>query len=195
MAINVPQPLINGFYTTHSEILIYPIPRGQGVLGALTAIATIAADAVGIPLEGSTGLRELNYGDQMPPNLVYANDAAPIGRTRGQYSAHASMTLLLPQFYAFIALLYGPNPVRTVGYGEIAFDITVRYLIGDETNPFVNAELIGCRIGNVGTSSSAGSQDPVSKVLDLHPMFIKENGNLLFSGNIAQGLIDPTNGA
>lgn len=184
------QPLINGVYPTHSELTVLIQP-----LGSPSGLSTVVANGVsavnqvtGLQLKGQLGIRELSYGDQMPPNLVYANDAAPIGRTRGQYSANASMAMLLPQYYAFIAALKasalggGPN----VGYGEIAFDISAQYLMSGFGASLVQAQLIGCRIGHVSTSSSAGSQDPISKTMDLNPMYIIENGQLLFSGNVAQ---------
>lgn len=134
-------PLVNG--TRHEWTSIEIKVKGQIVLG----------------------VKELSYNDKLEPTKVYGVHAQPLGRTRGVYSAEASITLLLDEANTLIQTLGD-------GFKEQVFDITCAYSEGSST---ITDEIIGCRIKGLDQSLSQGS-DATARKFDLDVMYIVWNG-------------------
>ncbi len=111
------------------------------------------------------GVKEFSYNDKLEPTKVYGLHAQPLGRTRGVYSAEASITLLLDEANTLIQALGD-------GFKEVTFDITCAYSEGGAT---ITDEIIGCRIKGLDQSLSQGADGAVRK-FDLDVMYIVWNG-------------------
>lgn len=123
--------------------------------------------SIEVKVKGSIviGIKELSYNDKLEPTKVYGVHAQPLGRTRGVYSAEASISLLLDEANTLIQALGD-------GFKEAVFDITCAYSEGGAT---ITDEIIGCRIKGLDASLSQGA-DPAVRKFDLDVMYIVWNG-------------------
>lgn len=112
------------------------------------------------------GVKEIKYSDSLKGTKLRGTHPKPIGRTRGEYDAEASIVLWFAEASIFRKAL-GP------GYKEVPFDIVVSYTEdGFET---IVDEIIGARITK---DEGGGSQGPdgLSTPWDLDPMDIIWDG-------------------
>ena len=123
------------------------------------------------------GVKSINYSDSLEPGEVRGTDPQLIGRTKGKYSADASIEMYLREFDDFAAQLASqagavglPN---ATGYMEIPFDVIVSF--AEDGAPVITHEIIGARIKKSDHSNAEGS-DAISVKNDLHVMVIRKNG-------------------
>ena len=153
----IPGPvaqLINGHRYDHSSI--------QANFGALSF----------------TAIQSISYNDSLEPGIQRGQSSKKLGRTRGEYEAAGSLTLLkedLPELLTLLAAL-GQG-----GYMEAVWDLTVTYSknLGDPT-PAVD-KLVGLRITDIADDHSTGSDVLVSE-LTLNIMELSRNGLSATSG-------------
>ncbi len=123
--------------------------------------------SIEVKIKGATtiGIKEMSYNDKLEPSKVYGLHAQPLGRTRGVYTAEASITLLLDEANTLIQALGD-------GFKEVVFDITCAYSEGGAT---ITDEIIGCRVKGLDQSLSQGA-DGAARKFDLDVMYIIWNG-------------------
>lgn len=123
------------------------------------------------------GFKAIDYNDGLEPGVVMGASAMPIGVTRGQYKAEASITMYRSEFDLLVANLAAQGATSLPlpkGYMEVFFDISVSY--ADDADTKVSKdEIVGCRIKKVNNSHSQGS-DALEVKLDLHVHHITRNG-------------------
>lgn len=112
------------------------------------------------------GVKEVTYSDSLEPGELRGNHAQLIGRTRGQYSAEASLTMFKQEFQQLVALL-------GAGYMEVSFDTVVSF--SEQGSAVITDVLSGCRIKKAEDSGSEGG-DPLTVKVDLHVMALIRNG-------------------
>jgi hypothetical protein len=112
------------------------------------------------------GFKGVDYSDELDPGIVRGAHAQPLGRTKGDYTAEASLTMLKEEWDELLATLGN-------GYLEIGFPITACY--AEDGLPTNVDKLIGCRIKKVSDSHSQGN-DGLEIKLDLSVMYITRNG-------------------
>lgn len=117
----------------------------------------------------TVGIKEISYSDSLEPGKVRGNHAQNVGRTRGEYSAEASITLYKQEFDEMIALM-------GTGYGEKYFDISVSY--AEAGSPTKTDLVTGNRIKRVENSGSEGNEALIVKV-DLDPSDVYRDGKHL----------------
>ncbi len=108
----------------------------------------------------------INYEQSNTPGELRGTSALVLGRSRGQYSANASMTIYVDEYHLLLdalAKVKFPNP--RAGYMEKPFDVMVSYAETD-SRP-VQDVLRACRIVRDSSQNSAGS-DPSMIDVDLH---------------------------
>ena len=135
----------------------YPLVQGTRVEWSSVEVKLAGAAALGI--------KDFSYKDALEPTKVYGLHAQPLGRTRGVYTAEASITLLLDEADALIQLL-------GAGFKEVVFDVTCAYSEGGKT---ITDEIIGCRIKTTDQALTQ-SADGTSRKFDLDVMYIIWNG-------------------
>lgn len=125
-----------------------------------------------------TSIQSVQYSDTLEPGIQRGQSSKKLGRTRGEYDATGSITILkedLPELLALLAAL-GQG-----GYMEAVWDMTVTYSSGlVDPKPVVDA-LIGIRITEVGDDHSIGS-DVLVNDLTLDIMELTRNGLSATSG-------------
>lgn len=128
--------------------------------------ASIVLNANGTEI---TGITEISYSHKLEPGTVRGAGPWKAGRTRGEYTAEGSLTLLRSDWDAFRDSLGD-------GFLEIDFTTSVSYSEVAE-GPVVTDELVGCRIKGPEHSPSQGT-DPTTVQLPLDILYILENGKL-----------------
>lgn len=121
------------------------------------------------------GVKSVDYADSLKPGKLYGTGPEVVGRTRGQYEPKASIELYRAEFENLLADLTAGG----LGFGEVAFDITVTY--GDESTPTTTTDTIeACRITDPSTAGTEGT-DPTTVKLELDPLRILWNGAAIFT--------------
>ena len=109
-------------------------------------------------------ISELTYSDNLEPGEARGASAQLLARTRGEYSAEGSMTMLKRDSAELIAKL-------GQGFKEVVFPITAMYS-GEGAGDVITDKLFGCRIG----PTEGGGSDPLSVTFGLAVMRISWNG-------------------
>lgn len=110
---------------------------------------------------------EISYSHKLESGTVRGVGPWKAGRTRGEYDAEGSVTLLRSAWDSLRAQLGN-------GYLESDFTVTVSYSEEGEGD-VVTDTLVGCRIQNVEHSPSQGT-DALTVALTLSVLYILENG-------------------
>lgn len=113
------------------------------------------------------GFQSISYSDTLTPTKVRGTSAQPIGRTRGEYDAEGSLTLLKKDADELRAVL-------GQGFMEKVFQITVAYAENAGDGVVVD-RLIDCRIRGNSNDHSQGT-DALTETLELDVMRIMWNG-------------------
>lgn len=116
-----------------------------------------------------TGVTEISYSVSQEPGIVRGTGARPIGRTRGEYTAEGSLTMLKSDYYDLIQAL----SLRAEGYLEASFDVVVTF--SELFEPPICDVLRGCRITREEDSHSTGGE-ALTVSLTLSVMEIIRNG-------------------
>lgn len=108
-----------------------------------------------------TNFQALNYSDTLEPGIQRGQSSKKLGRTRGEYNATGSITLLKEDVPTLLAALAG---LGQGGYMEAVWDLTATYSAGlTDVTPVVDA-LIGIRITEIGDDHSIGSDVLVNEI-------------------------------
>lgn len=119
-----------------------------------------------------TRFTSLSYEHSLTPGELRGNSAVVIGRTRGEYSANASLTAYLEEWSLLQKALMAALPLLG-GFMEKSFIVAATY--AEEACLPKSDVLSGCRVVRVGRSYSNGS-DALLVDLDLHVMRVIEDG-------------------
>lgn len=120
------------------------------------------------------GITAVNYKNALNAAMVYGQGGQPIGRTRGQYSSDASITLTKPAYYDLIKKLVPPGSKR--GYMEVPFNIVVQTSFTMEgVERLYSDEIVGARIAEDPQDKKPGP-DPLSIAVKLTTMYILIDG-------------------
>lgn len=127
--------------------------------------------SVEINIDGTlfNGVKEITYKQSLEPGELRGTRAQLIGRTRGKYSAEATLTMFKTEYQQLVAAL----SAKGLGYMETAFDIVVNH--SEAAEGVVTDLIVGCRIKDDEDSGSEGS-DPLVVKVSLHVMRINRNG-------------------
>ncbi len=125
-----------------------------------------------------TAIQAISYTDSLEPGIQRGQSSKKLGRTRGEYEASGSITLLKEDVPELLALL------AALGQGgsmEAVWDLTATYSknLGDPT-PAVD-KLIGIRITEIGDDHSVGGDVLVNEI-SLDIMELSRNGLSATSG-------------
>lgn len=134
------------------------------------------------------GITEISYKDSLEPGVLQGTDPIIRGRTRGQYKAEASFTIGKKDFELVKIEL---AKIRSSGFGEIEFPITVTYR--ESADDVVITDVVeGCRIMSQENSHSSGNSDALVTKVDLSVIRIRWNGKYLVgAASAGGGLIAP----
>lgn len=121
-------------------------------------------------------IQEISFSSKLEPGEVRGAGTRLMGRTRGQETHEASITLLAEEWHELLGQLGD-------AFGEKPFDISISYRLGDESSAakIHTAQILGCRIKGVDDSHQQGT-DATKVKLDLHPMDIIRDGKRISSG-------------
>ena len=125
-----------------------------------------------------TGVKSLDWKDEMKPGEAYGTSAQRLGTTRGQYKASGNLEVWKAEALNFEALLIQQYP--GIGLLEIRFPIDITYVMEGGIGPFTS-NLVACRITDRSDSSSAGSE-PHAKKYALDITYVIENGLVPITG-------------
>lgn len=117
-------------------------------------------------------IKELKYSTKREIGKFRGTSPLARGRTRGTLDFEGSMVVLRSTLDTLIA-------ERGDGWMEEEFDVTATY--GNDGQPLVTDELIGCTVIGVENSSSEGA-DPNEVTLNLDIKGIKYNGKVPMKG-------------
>lgn len=109
----------------------------------------------------------IDYDDTIEESLMYGTDAAPVGRTRGQYNPGEATATVSKQTEAVLVDQLGD------GFMEAEFEITIKY--ADNGLPLLVDTLERCRIVGLAQSHSSGT-DALTTQIKLKPLTILRNG-------------------
>ena len=123
-----------------------------------------------------TGVKSVTYKHALEPGELRGTRAQLIGRTRGKYSADASVELYRQEYDAFITQLSAFGAPLGLGYMEVSFDMQCSYAATLLDIPTVD-RVIGCRLKQADRTHSEG-EEPFTIKCDLHAMYIVEGGKL-----------------
>lgn len=112
------------------------------------------------------GVASVSYSDSVEPGTVRGTSSQPLGFTRGDYSAEASVALYLEEAAEFEAELGN-------GIYDKVFDMTVVY--ADDGAPTIQDDVIGCRITSISNDNQSGT-DGSQKEYELLPHYIRRDG-------------------
>ena len=115
------------------------------------------------------GMRSIEYSHTLEPTKVRGAHAQPIGRTRGEYEAEASIVLYkreADELRSSLEALGG-------GYMEQSFELVVMY--AETGQPVIVDRVVGCRIRSESDSHEQGS-DALEETLELDVMYLVKNG-------------------
>lgn len=141
-----PLPLINGHYFDFASIQIVVPSFGR-----------------------FTGVTDISYSDSVEVGSVYGTNRKRVGRTTGQQSVEASMTMLKAHFQELI----GQVGQFGVGYGEVPFNIIVQY--AEPGMAAITDELLGVRITGAADTHAEGVE-ALRVAVTLDVMELKRNG-------------------
>lgn len=113
------------------------------------------------------GVKEISFSQDLEPGEVEGVPAHSVGVTRGKYKAEGKLVMFQLESQELIDAL-GDR------YMEKQFLIVVNY--GEDGQPLLTRELIGCRIKKDEEGSSGSDANEVS--YDLRVGMIKKNGKL-----------------
>ncbi len=152
-----------------------PNPVAQLINGRRYDFSTLQANFGALSF---SAIQSIQYSDTLEPVIQRGQSSKKLGRTRGQYDATGSMTILkedLPQLLTLLAAL-GQG-----GYMESVWDLTATYSNSlTDPRPVVD-KLIGMRITEIGDDHSIGG-DVLVNELSLDIMEISRNGLSATSG-------------
>jgi hypothetical protein len=111
-------------------------------------------------------IQQIDYSDTVSRAFLRGSNAVPLGRTRGEYEASASITLSKKGAVNLRELL-------GAGFKEEAFDITTNYSENEEG--LTTDKVIGCLIESNENSHGTGP-DPLVEVIPLSVMRISWGG-------------------
>lgn len=109
--------------------------------GTMTGWNSITTNMLGRDVEGITTLA---YDDNVPKENVYGAGGMPIGRSRGNYEAKASITLYKEEVDAIQAALPAGKRLQDIA----AFDVVVEYV--RETGQIVRDIIYNVEFTNQG---------------------------------------------
>ena len=137
-----------------------PQLSGPLINGHLYDFSSIEVNVGGLML---SGVSSLNYRHGLEPGEFRGTKPQKLGRTRGQYSAGGSFTMVKSDYNILTAKLALQGAAQKKGYMETAFIITAIYQELPTTPPTTDV-LVGCRITDESNSHSAGSDALVVEV-------------------------------
>jgi hypothetical protein len=107
----------------------------------------------GVPIVGRAP-SSINYSDTLEPGVVRGGSALPLGLTRGEYSAEATLELPKEESDTLITALAATT--LGAGYMEARFEISVAYaeILGRTQVDQLN----GCRVRRVDESHARGAE-------------------------------------
>lgn len=146
---NITYPLINGVRYDHSSLDI-----------KIAAVSFF-------------GIKSIDYSDTLEPGEGRGTGPQIVIRTRGNYSAQASMEVWRAEYDAFALQISQSAP--GTGLYEIAWPLDIHYQ-PEGGLAMVTDNIVGCRIKTPSHNSSAGGTDPLAVKVDLHVMYIIKNG-------------------
>ncbi len=125
-----------------------------------------------------TSFQALSYSDSLEPGQQRGQSAKKLGRTRGEFNAEGSITILKEDLPSLLVILTG---LGQGGYMEAVWDLTATYSSGlADPNPSVDL-LQGIRITEISEAHSVGT-DVLVNELTLDIMDLSRNGLSATSG-------------
>ena len=136
--------------------------------GQMVGWNDITVNLLGRDLEGIT---EIEYGDESEMNNEYGAGEYPIGRSKGNYSATASITVYEEELKALEKSLPIVGGRRQRMQEIPAFDIAVTYEYGDN---IITDVIRNCKFKNTGKVGKQ-NEGKMTKKLDLLTSHIEYN--------------------
>ncbi len=125
-----------------------------------------------------TNFQAVSYTDKLDPGSQRGQSSKKLGRTRGEYDADGSVTLLKEDTQTLISQL---ALLGQGGYMEAVWDLNITYS-GGLLDLLPQADmLIGCRIIEIGDDHSVGN-DVLVNVISLDLMELTRGGLSATSG-------------
>lgn len=160
--------------------LALPLVNGRRFDFSSVEVKTNGASIVG------RAVSSINYSDTLEPGVVRGGSPLPLGLTRGEYTAEASMEMpkeesvlflaaLVAQATGAAALLGATGSAIPQGYMEVRFEIDVAYAESMLAAAIQVDHLNGCRIKSVSDSHARGA-DGLMVRLDMFVQYIVRNG-------------------
>lgn len=132
--------------------------------------------SVAVSLRGRTynAFKSINYKYTHERGKVRVNGwPAPIGKTRGEYTAEGSLEMLRDEYQDFVDFLMQGQP-RFTGIGDIDFQIDVRFVTVGSPRVFQDT-LYGTSLKTGDFANQQGS-DPSMVKCDLDILYLDING-------------------
>ena len=128
------------------------------------------------------GLSSIAYGQKRERSKTQGTGKhrAPRGRTRGKYSASASIAGPVATMEAIrVGLAAASDDGKS--YGDVEFELSVQYDEKDDTP--ITITVHECVVANEDASDDSGSADASEESWELDPMWIDKNGLTLFDNS------------
>jgi hypothetical protein len=132
--------------------------------GVVRSFAQVRIESAGLPLNG--GVLEVMRKRTREREIVYSNNADPVGKTTGQNKYEASFTALFDWYAAQVATLinnFGP------GYGDQQFNVYLTHL-GSNLQGYQDV-ITGCTFDEDDFTQSKGTSANQVKI-NLNPLKI-----------------------
>lgn len=130
----------------------------------------------GIPIMGRA-VSSISYSDSLEPGVVRGGSALPLGLTRGEYSAEATLEMPKEEADRFLgALSVAAGGQLSTGYLEARFEVDVSYA----ENAFAVLQtdhLNGCRLRRVDESHARGA-DGLTVRFECFVQYVTRNGKM-----------------
>lgn len=123
-----------------------------------------------------SGVKSITYKHMLEPGELRGTRAQLIGRTRGKYSADASIEIYRSEYEVFISQLAIIGAPQGLGYMETSFDVQASYATTPIDVPLID-KIVGCRLKQADRTNQEG-EEALTVKCDLHVMYIIENGKL-----------------
>jgi hypothetical protein len=125
------------------------------------------------------GFKSLNYSEKRERTFGYGagKSRTPRVRTRGKYSAEASLTLFKDSAESFRQRLAAK---ANGSYGSAEFSLSAQYF--ENGSDFVNVQLVRCCIAANEAKDEEGT-DPLYEDFPLSVFYITKNGLTLFDSS------------